>query len=648
MCGICGIYTLEKHCGLNEPAFVRAMNDKMIHRGPDQGAIQVSGPVTLGHRRLSIIDVSNGMQPMSNEDRSVWLVFNGEIYNYRLLRRELMQKGYRFRTNSDTEVIIHLYEDIGESLFERLNGMFAIGLWDAKSQKLLLARDRLGKKPLYYHVNKRRLAFASELKALITLPDLPVRVDAASLDQYLSFLYIPAPKTVLSDVCKLEPATYLVCEHGVVRKERYWKVDFDRRYMGSHDDAVAELRDLLSDAVKIRLESEVPLGAFLSGGLDSSAVVALMARQMNRPVQTTSVGFSDEKFNELGYARLVADSLGASHGDHMLQAKFIAQLPRIVYHLDEPFADASALPTYFLCEIARQYVTVALSGDGGDENFAGYSRYPLALEQEKWRNKLPASWRALAFSLAKRLFSPLHRGYSRLENLNLDLPEAAARTFFCFTKDLKRFVYSPSFRNQLKESCADQVFLQAFPATGESLNRLQAFDLGSYLPEDILMKVDRMSMAHSLEVRTPLLDYRVVEFAASLPPAWKLGAGGGKLIFKDAVRCMLPAEVLQRSKMGFTVPLASWFRGEWRGVAEKVFFQGSFLDRGYFDPTAIKCLWDRHVNDRLWLIDLGPHLWSLLVLELWHRLFVDGETVEEVTAELLRAMEIRPVHETIV
>lgn len=642
MCGICGIYTFDSDDRIRGGEWVGRMNDRLLHRGPDEGGFHVSGPIALGHRRLSIIDLATGKQPMSNEDGSVWLVFNGEIYNYRELRSELIQKGYRFLSHSDTEVIIHLYEDIGEGIFDRLNGMFAIGLWDAKKHKLILARDRLGKKPLYYQTNKHRLAFASELKALLVLPDLPARVNLDSLDQFLSYQYIPAPKTIFSDVLKLEPATFLVCEKGVVRKEKYWRIDFGRRYGGRREQATDDLNELLADAVKMRLESEVPLGAFLSGGVDSSAVVALMTRFTDRPVQTTSIGFSEASFNELDFARLVAGHFHTDHREHVLQANFIEHLPRVVYHLDEPFADASALPTYLLCQATRRRVTVALSGDGGDENFAGYEWYGAALGEEAWRKVMPAAWRSLAFSLAKNFLSPLCRGYARLENINQGLAAARARSLFCFIQDLKRDLYSAEFRGQLNGCDAYQSFLKTFPGDSSwpTLSRLQAFDFSSYLPEDILTKMDRMSMAHSLEVRAPLLDYRVVELAASFPPEWKLDESGGKAIFRNAVRSGLPPGVTERRKMGFSIPLGEWFRGKWRPLAEKMILGGRLLERGYFEPSAVRNLWEGHLRKRFWTIDLGPHLWSLLVLELWHRLFVDGESIDQLSAELQRGMEV--------
>ena len=637
MCGISGIFTFDRDCGEAERAAVQAMNDRLVHRGPDDEGLYLSGPIALGHRRLSIIDVAAGKQPMANEDRTVWVVFNGEIYNHRELQKELTGKGHRFRTRSDTEVLVHLYEEAGEKMFSRLNGMFAIALWDGRAKKLILARDRVGKKPLYYHFDDHhRLAFASELKALLALGDCPARVDPDSLDHYLGFFFVPSPETIFSGVAKLAPASYLVCQDGKIRTERYWRVDFGRRYAGSRQDAAVELAGLLGDAVDLRLESEVPLGAFLSGGIDSSAIVALMARSMRQPVKTTTIGFGESGFNELAYARVVAGHCQTDHREEILPASFIEHLPRIVYHFDEPFADSSALPTFLLCQAARRHVTVALSGDGGDESFAGYTRYPAALGEERWRNAVPAVWRGLALNLARSCFSPLYRGFTPLENLNQDLAGAAARTVFCFADDMKQALYRPAFAQQLHGPSAAQRFRESFPDNGglPPLSRLQAYDLKSYLPEDILTKVDRMSMAHSLEVRAPLLDYRVVELAASLPPEWKLDQSGGKVIFKEALKDFLPAEVFSRKKMGFSIPVGEWFRNQWRPLGERFLLGERFFERGYFEPAAIKKIWHSHQSNRPWIIDLGERLWALLVLEIWHRLFIDGDSIERVTMEL--------------
>ncbi len=633
MCGICGIIDFSG-APINK-GLVRQMNNILVHRGPDEegyyfnqagsGQRMVSS-VALGHRRLSIIDLASGKQPLSNEDKTIWIVFNGEIYNYRDLREELLEKGHRFRTRSDTEVIVHLYEEKGEDVFTYLNGMFALAIWDGRKQRLILARDRLGKKPVYYCLKDNRFLFASELKALLVNPEIERQIAPEALSDYLAFLYIPAPATIFKDVYKLEPATYLVCQNGQIKKYRYWEPQFEIKPNYQWKKACKDFLDLLEDVVQIRLESEVPLGAFLSGGIDSSTVVAVMARLMQRPVDTTSIGFKEVSFNELPYARQVAQRYHTHHNEHILEPDFIRYLPRIIYHLDEPFADSSALPTYLLCQMTRRHVTVALSGDGGDENFAGYTRYSSAMREELWRRHLPLLSRRLVFTLFSLFASPYLRGYTFLENLTHNLPRAAAHVLFCFDDDLKERLFTKSFKRQLGNYSSFDKMEEYFSRCQHlpPLSQLQYVDLISYLPEDIMTKVDRMSMAHALETRAPLLDYRVVEFAGSLPPEWKLKNGEGKYFLKKVLEPLLPHEILYRSKQGFSVPIGAWFRGRLQAMMEKVLFSKQALERGYFEPQFLKELWQRHLRARKWEIDLSPHLWALFVLELWHRIFIDN------------------------
>jgi len=629
MCGICGVFMGGgESTALKET--VKGMCSRMTHRGPDEEGVYASGPVALGHRRLSIIDISSGQQPLCNEDGTVWVVFNGEIYNYRAIREDLIRKGHRFRTNSDTEVLVHLYEDRGEAMFELLNGMFAIGIWDGKREKLLLGRDRLGKKPLYYCRGDGKISFASELKAILADPDVPRSVLPESVSNYLSFQYIPPPATIFAGICKLEPATYLAFQDGVIRKKKFWAPDFGRKSGLSREAAIGQFQELLLDAVRIRMESEVPLGAFLSGGIDSSTVVALMAGLSDHPVNTTSIGFRESSFNELPYAREVSRRYATTHNEYVLEPDFMRDIGRIVYHLDEPFGDSSALPTYLLCGMTRRNVTVAMSGDGGDENFAGYDRYMSALLEERVRRTVPPLLLRLLFSVVKRTLSPYVRSYTRIENMALELPLAACNTFFCFDDDLKRTMFTESFRRKLGGHRSDLVMKEIFrQADGlDPLNQLQYADLSGYLPEDILMKVDRMSMAHSLEVRAPLLDYRVVEFAGSLLPEWHVRNGSGKAFLRDAVKGWIPEKVFGRPKMGFGVPIGDWFRGKLQRLMEGVLFDDRTLGRGYFEPDFLRGLWARHLRGPAWQIDVSQLLWVLLVLELWHRLYVDRESLE--------------------
>jgi len=643
MCGICGIFSSSPTSTNSIEQSVRKMCSCMVHRGPDEEGIYVSGPVGFGHRRLSIIDLSGGQQPQCNEDGSIWIVFNGEIYNYRGLRDELVRKGHQFKSHSDTEVIIHLYEECGEAMFGHLNGMFAIGLWDAIKKKLVLARDRLGKKPLYYCLNNGSFIFSSELKAILSNPDIPREVAPESISDYLSFLYVPPPDTIFRGIFKLEPATYLIYQEGEIYRKRYWEPKFEANADMKKTMALEQFHDILQDAVTIRMESEVPLGAFLSGGIDSSTVVAVMANLSDRPVNTTSIGFREVSFNELPYAREVSKRYATEHSEYILEADFISDLARIVYYLDEPFGDSSALPTFLLCKMTRKNVTVALSGDGGDENFAGYDRYRSALAEERIRNLVPPVLLNLLSSGVKAIFSPFLRAYARVENLALELPRAACNTFFCFDDGLKKNLFTETFRRRLGDHSSTDVMEGFFKrAAGlDPLSRLQYVDLVSYLPEDILMKVDRMSMAHSLEVRAPLLDYRLVEFAGSLPTEWKIRNGSGKAFLREAVAGMIPGKVMNRPKMGFGVPVGAWFRGRLQALMEAVLFDKRTIDRGYFEPAFLRNLWTRHLKGPAWQIDLSHLLWALLILELWHRLFVDRDTVDELERWIVKVAHER-------
>ena len=632
MCGICGIVFPGIHSSETAKNIVRRMCSAMVHRGPDDEGIYVPGPIALGHRRLSIIDLAGGKQPLCNEDGSIWIVFNGEIYNYRELREELVRKGHSFHTKSDTEVIVHLYEDYGESLFGYLNGMFAIGLWDANKKKLILARDRLGKKPLYYCIHNRHFIFSSEMKAILTYPDIPREVIPQSVSDYLSFTYVPPPFTIFKGIYKVESATYLVYQGEEIDKHRYWEPKFCPNPDMKKALALDQFHGLLQDAVNIRMESEVPLGAFLSGGIDSSTVIASMAKMLKRPVNTTSIGFREASFNELPFAGEVSKRFATEHSEYILEPDFIKDLARIIFHLDEPFGDSSALPTYLLCKMTRNNVTVALSGDGGDEIFAGYDRYRSALFEERIKYRIPRLLLNLLFSGIKGISSPYLRAYTRIENLTLDLPHAACNTIFCFDEDLKRNLFTEAFRGRLGDHSSTDVMEGYFKRSEglDPLSRLQYVDLVSYLPEDILMKVDRMSMANSLEVRAPLLDYRLVEFAGNLPTEWKIRKGSGKDFMKEAMAGIIPDEVLNRAKMGFGVPVGGWFRGKLQRLMEAVLFDKRTIERGYFDPAFLRKLWDKHLKGPAWQIDLSHLLWVLLVLELWHRIFVDRETIEEI------------------
>jgi asparagine synthase (glutamine-hydrolysing) len=639
MCGITGGVWTEAGEPLAHETLL-SMTEVLRHRGPDDQGCYTSevashsypgsvAGVALGFRRLSIIDVAGGAQPLSNEDGSVWVVFNGEIYNYRTLRKRLEGSGHTFRTASDTETLVHLYEDEGAGFVRHLEGMFALAIWDARNRQLVLARDRLGKKPLVYRYEPRRLLFASELKSLLEVPGLPCEVDPSALDEYLAYQYVPHPHTILKGFRKLPPAHYAVYRDGRLRVERYWRPELDRERPAPAEQYVAELREALRAAVARRLESEVPLGAFLSGGVDSSIVVGLMTELAREPVRTFSIGFSVPEYDETSFARSVAQQLGTVHQEFCVEADCLDVLPKLVWHFDEPFADSSAIPTWYVAKLTRQHVTVALTGDGGDELFAGYPRY-RAVELASWFDRLPGPFKHL---LASRLWqrlpasprqkSPLRR-FKRLVGA---LDQAPARRYFdwvsIFNEGRRAELYHDDFIPRLSEGDPFDFLQTAFarcagrdPVTAASL-----VDLQTYLPCDILTKVDTASMAHGLECRAPFLDHHVVELAASMPLALKYRRGRGKRILIEAFGGMLPRVVRRRAKMGFGVPLDHWFRHELKDYVREVLLDAHSLERGYFRPESVRLLVDDHQAGRF---DHSYRLWSLLVFELWQRKWLDG------------------------
>jgi asparagine synthase (glutamine-hydrolysing) len=623
MCGIAGFVLQE---GEAEAARVRAMCDVIRHRGPDDEGIHVDGRCGIGMRRLSILDLSTGHQPMGNEDGSVWVVFNGEIYNYRDLRRELTARGHRFATNSDTETLVHLYEEDGEAGLSRLRGMFGYAIWDGRRQRLFLARDRFGKKPLYYaevppgSTAPAGLYFGSELKCL-RAAGVPLEIDPEALRLYFQFTYIPDPRSPFRQVKKLEAGTWLSYDRkGGSRKGRYWRMPGPREKSGpdfSIDDSRRRLREVFDEAVRLRMIADVPLGAFLSGGIDSSCVVASMATQSTEPVKTFSIGFEESEFNELEYASLVARRYKTEHHEILVRPDSVNLVTRLVRHFDEPFGDSSAIPTYVVSEFAARHVKVALSGDGGDELFAGYARY-LAIRKLKAMDRVPGAVRRAISWLADRLpYSAYGKNFLRM----IGRPNALERYF-----DNN---YTPYFlRRELLEPewmlPADAAFLRRtfaeylLPGGADILSQALQFETTANLTGDMLVKVDRMSMANSLEVRCPLLDHHLAELAASIPHEWKLRNGRGKYVLVDALRDYLPAELLNRGKMGFGVPLSLWFRGSLREFLWDHLTGKRFLGRGIVSAPFLRTLLEEHQSGRrdnyLWL-------WSLLMLELWFRDF---------------------------
>jgi len=627
LCGICGkVYHDPQQQA--EESVLRQMCTMLRHRGPDYEGVLLRGNLGLGHCRLSILDLSPaGRQPMCNEDGSIWIVCNGEIYNYRALRSGLARRGHRFASQTDTEVILHLYEDKGADCLADLLGMFAFALWDGRARKLLLARDRLGKKPLAYAFDERRLLFASELRALLADPGVSREVDPAAIDHYLAYQYIPAPLSIFKSIRKLPPAHYLVYEGGRLSLARYWDVACGEQMSACAPEAYKEqFLELFQDAVRLRLQSDVPFGAFLSGGIDSSLVVALMSKSMAQPVKTFSIGFEQAGYDELPYARMIARQFQTEHHERVVRPDVVDMLPRLVWHYSEPFADSSAIPTYCLAQMTREHVTVALNGDGGDEIFAGYGRYGEAC-RHSLRRVLPGracdSLGALINLLPDGTYGGLASRLKRYLRFISDRPEERYLQGLCrFNEALKTEMYSREFRRATGFCAAPALIRNLYAAAcGPTfLDRTLYVDLRSYLPEDLLVKVDIASMAHGLEARSPFLDHRLIEFATRIPAVLKLRGATTKYFLRQALRGLLPDEILQRPKMGFAVPLGPWLRSELRAMAFDTLLDSRASQRGYFRPAAIRRLLEEHSAG---LHDHAARLWSLLWLELWHRMFVD-------------------------
>ena len=612
------------------------MTDMLRHRGPDgrgthyQTYADGSG-VGLGHRRLSIIDLEGGKQPLCNEDGTVWVTFNGEIYNYQDVRRELIAAGHVFRTDSDTEVIAHGYEQWGDECLSRFRGMFAFAVWDERNHRLLLARDRLGKKPLVYHQSRGRLLFASEIKSLLVAPNVARDIDPQAIDAYLAFGYVPHPRTIFREIHKLPPAHYAVYENGGLKVARYWQPDFNVETSLSIGEIRDRLGELLNDAVRMRLRSDVPLGAFLSGGIDSTAVVGLMSRNMTQPVETFTIGFPVDKYDEAPFARIAADHLKTNHHELRVEPASIEILPTLAWHFDEPFADSSAIPTYYVSQATRRHVTVALTGDGGDELFAGYIRYRTIESLGAW-DSLPALVRGIVANplwnwlpASNREKSTLRRARFRMARLRESRSERYARWVMTFQEEQRQALYSPEFASQVNGDAGEFVAQRIAESHRSSAGR-QAMnaDLETYLPCDLLAKVDITSMAHGLECRCPFLDERLVEFAVSIRFRQLMEGGGSKPLVTSTFAEFFPESLKQRPKMGFEVPLDHWFRGPLSELADDFLLSDSSLARGYFRRTALENLLAEHRSGQ-W--NHGNRLWSLICLEAWHRTYIDPSEV---------------------
>ncbi|TQK50648.1 asparagine synthase (glutamine-hydrolysing) [Streptomyces sp. SLBN-118] len=622
MCGVAGIVSTSPP----DPQQVRAMCRLITHRGPDGEGYHSDANAALGMRRLAIIDVVGGDQPVYNEDRTVAAVFNGEIYNFVELREQLVARGHRFATDGDTEVLVHLYEEHGEDLVTHLRGMFAFAIWDMARRRLLLARDRVGKKPLYYRQSGTSLAFASELKALMADAGVSREVDPVALHHYLTYQYVPAPWSIYRGVSKLPPGHLLVWQDGEVSVRRYWKLDFTPRPVGSEREAAERARELLLDATRVRMVSERPLGAFLSGGIDSSAVVAAMARLSDRPVKTFCIGFDDQRFDEREYAATVARRYGTDHHEFVVAgASALEVLPTVTRHFDEPFADSSAIPSFFVAELSRQHVTVVLNGDGGDESFGGYRRY--AYMNRVGRRQAPPRLQGLlnrvGSALAESGTAPRLRRVGRGLQLLGERPQHRyASLMSYFTNESKDALYTKAMHEQLAHVDSYDLIGEVFDTSrsDEDVNRLMDVDVNTYLPGDLLVKVDITTMAHSLEARSPFLDHHLMEWAAGLPGRWKVDGQVTKALLKKAMAPWLPSELITRPKAGFGVPLADWLRCELRPLAFDLLTDHTARSRGLFRPEVVRGLLQDHDEGR----DRSTRLWSLLQFELWHR--TCGET----------------------
>jgi asparagine synthase (glutamine-hydrolysing) len=616
MCGIAGFIDAEPGQNRAEQ-LIDNMCRVIRHRGPDDQGTWVGDGAALGARRLSIIDVAGGNQPIFNEDHSILIVFNGEIYNYLELREELRARGHRFTTNSDTEAIVHAYEEYGDDCVTHLRGMFTFAIWDRKRQRLLAARDRFGKKPLNYYWDGRRLIFGSEIKSILEA-GIPREINPIALDEYLVYRYVPTPNTLFKNVMKLPAAHILVYEHGQISTRRYWDLSFAPACQDDEATAAERILELLKDAVKVRLMSEVPLGAFLSGGVDSSVVVGLMSQMMSQPVKTFSIGFEVGDYSELPYARQIAERFGTEHHEFIVRPELISVLPKLVWAYDEPFADASMLPTYYVSKLAREYVTVALTGDGGDEIFGGYVHY----ERELATSRIPLPMRLL-LGYGSLLMPSGMRGKKRFHNMLYDHAARNVRTMTLFPEGSRAAMYSREYFSQVREHDPFERQLSFYRKVSglDVTASMQYVDAHVYLTDDILVKVDKASMINSLETRAPLLDQYLVEYVASLPSSLRLHNGVLKYLLKKIALDMVPAETVNRPKHGFRVPIKQWFRGDLNAYARELLESPRAQQRGIFNPRYISNLLKMHTSTKL--VNFSEAIYALICLELWFQVYMD-------------------------
>lgn len=620
MCGIAGIVSVNGRA-LPDAAIADAMCQLIVHRGPDDQGIYRTPAAQIGMRRLSIIDLAGGHQPIHNEDKSIWIVFNGEIYNFKELRHDLEQLGHAFYTNTDTECIVHAYEEYGDECFAKLRGMFAIAILDHKRNRFVLARDRLGKKPLYYTKTKDGyLGFASELKSLFAVPGFDPSVSQAATREYFSMGYVPGPASIYEAVQKLPPAHYLVLEGGKTSITRYWRLAFQPKWEGSEAELSARLLVHLDEAVRVRLVSDVPFGAFLSGGLDSSIVAALMTRHMTSPVKTFTIGFQEDAFNELPDARLVAHHIGAEHHELIVTPDAVGMLQELAWYFDEPFGDSSSIPTFLVSRLAAGHVKMVLSGDGGDEAFAGYSRYQKYMQLNRMARLSLGTARqglALAGALAGNALGTRLRRIA--DRMALPYPERYLSGVAVSTVADISPILSPDLASLDPYAQVRDHFMRS--DIDDEMEQILSGDIDTYLVDDILVKVDRMTMANSLEARAPLLDHVLLEFCARLPFHLKNNGTVGKYLLKKAARELLPDACLQKRKQGFAIPLAAWFRTDFKPLMQDILSSQSFRERGIFNVAGVRACFDRHLSGQR---DFSELLWLVLTYEMWARAFVDG------------------------
>ncbi len=631
MCGICGILNIDSGAPVSGE-LIRNMCGALAHRGPDSEGVHLGWEVNGGHnagigsRRLSIIDLETGSQPLSNEDRTVFLTINGEIYNYRRLREDLRQKGHSFRTGTDAEAIVHLYEDYGIELLKHLRGPFAFALLDERNRELWLARDRTGQKPLYYTVSGGRLLFSSEIESILRVPGVERKVSDRAIHDYLTYQYVPYPDTAFEGIFKLPPAHYLLCREGKIETKKYWELDFTRKLKLTEKDYCSQLRDIFKESVRLRLESDVPLGVFLSGGIDSSIVAGVMSAIVNGPVKTFSAGFGEHGFDELKYARIVAEHFKTEHHESRVRLDIPRLLPELIRRLGEPFSDSSIIPSYYIAKMASGEVKVALNGDGGDENFAGYPRHK-AVKLHEYFNLLPGGVKKYIACLAARLpekNSQLRKGRAFLMSLGSSLAHRHGGYISIFDVDRKRGLYSEDFL-RLTERYNPYDFLEKLHDESnapDELDRMLHVDILSYLPCDLLAKMDAASMANSIEARSPFLDHKLMEFTAAMPPELKLKGFRAKYILKKTYLDFLPRAVIRRTKMGFGTPVSGWLRNELAPLFNDTVLSVKCMQRGILNEGCLRRMADEHMRGK---VDNGHRLWSLLMLELWHRVFIDGD-----------------------